>query len=450
MIQTLNYLKKVCDEYNKLFQKIEFVPVQKAFIGPHYLNLVVRFPGKSLNLLIGLGERFEGVEFSEDSIPSLIRQRDRFLDFIRKNVVGTKMGKIEVDTNFRRIRISVLRAGVLNYLDLMWLERELYFSWQEQVEEGKWNHFFSWKGEFLKEHSGNLSEVFEEFGEQKDPIGEEKEFQNFAMKSYLKFVLSSTKTSVVQSKSKKFLEKKSKNIQSDLDRFKHRHLLKEQLLLDQIPLEKNFFDLCGIKIKFKNEESYYQKKNKIFQKLKNLDQVEEVLVKRLAETKGQLVNSKGNSQEQKIKMSVVQPIWANSEKNRKKNQSVEKGDHRILTYEFPSKLRIRVSLDARSNDELRNQSSKEHIWFHQEVGAGAHLVAKADRFDQLTPEDLSLIASILQYYSKLSGSELSLMYATVKELKGAKGSPGKVLVKKPKYLTLLIDKQWREKSSEIN
>lgn len=450
MIQTLNYLKKVCDEYNKLFQKIEFVPVQKAFIGPHYLNLVVRFPGKSLNLLIGLGERFEGIEFSEDSIPSLIRQRDRFLDFIRKNVVGTKMGKIEVDKNFRRIRISVLRAGVLNYLDLMWLERELYFSWQEQIEEGKWNHFFSWKGEFLKEHSENLSEVFEEFGEQKDPIGEEKEFQNFAMKSYLKFVLSSTKTAVVQSKSKKFLEKKSKNIQSDLDRFKHRHLLKEQLLLDQIPLEKNFFDLCGIKIKFKNEESYYQKKNKIFQKLKSLDQVEEVLAKRLAETKGQLANSKGNSQEQKIKMSVVQPIWANSEKNRKKNQSVEKSDHRILTYEFPSKLRIRVSLDARSNDELRNQSSKEHIWFHQEVGAGAHLVAKTDRFDQLTAEDLSLIASILQHYSKLSGSELSLMYATVKELKGAKGSPGKVLVKKPKYLTLLIDKQWREKSSEIN
>lgn len=450
MIQTLKYLKNVCDEYNKLFQKIEFVPVQKAFIGPHYLNLVVRFPGKSLNLLIGLGERFEGIEFSEDSIPSLIRQRDRFLDFIRKNLVGTKMGKVEVDENFRRVRIPLLKSGNLNYLDLMWLERELYFSWQEQLEEGKWNQFYSWKGEFSKEHSENLNEVFREFGGQRDPTGEEKEFQLFAMKSYLKLVLSSAKTDLVHSKSKKFLEKKSKNIQNDLDRFKKRHAIKEQLLLDQVSLDKNSFDLCGIKMKFNSEESYYQKKNKIFQKIKNLDQVEEVLEKRLAETRGQLINSKSKSPEQKVKISVVQPVWATSDKSRKKNNTVEKSDHRILTYELPSKLRVRVSLDARSNDELRNQSAKEHIWFHQEVGAGAHLVAKTDRFDQLTTEDLSLIASILQHYSKLNGSELGLMYATVKELKGAKGSPGKVIVKKPKYLMILVDKQWREKSSEIS
>lgn len=450
MIQTLNYLKKVCEEYNKLFLKIEFVPVQKAFTGPHYLNLVVRFPGKSLNLLLGLGERYEGLELSDNSIPSIIRQRDRFLDYIRKNLVGAKMGKIEVDENFRRVRLPILRSGVLGYLDLMWLERELYFVWQEQIEDGVWTQFFSWKGEFSHSHSLNLKDVFKDFSTQKDPVSDDKELQPFVMKAYLKQVLSGTKTVVTQSKSKKFLEKKLKNIQSDLERFQSRDIYKEQLLADTLSLEKSHFDLCGIKIKFKADENYYQKKNILFQKIKNLDQVEQILNLRLEETKKQLLQSKNNPQEDKIKLSVVQPVWGNKENNRKKNQTLDKSEHRILTFELPSKIRVRVSLDARSNDELRNQSAKDHLWFHQEIGAGAHLVAKIDRFDQLSALDLTLIASILHFFSKLSGSELGLMYATVKELKGAKGSAGKVLVKKPKYLTLLVDQNWREKIVEIN
>ena len=451
MIQTLNYLTKVCEEYNKLFQKIEFVPVQKAFIGPHYLNLVLRFPGKSLNLLLGLGERHEGIELSESSIPGIIRQRDRFLDYVRKNIVGGKIGKIQVDPNFRRVRLTLIKQSKLNYFDLMWIERDLYFSWQEQVEESSWLHFCSWKGEFTNNHSINLKDVFSEFTQQKDPQGDDKEFSYFSMKTYLKNVLSGTKVAVNQSKSKKFLSKKIKNITSDIERFKKRDIFKNQLLADQLNLESTNFDLCGVKIKFKSEDSYYQRKNILFNKIKNLDSVEIKLEERLQEAMKAFEKSENKVQEDKIKLMVTQPVWGNNKENiKKKVVSSAKSDFRILTYELPSKIRVRVSLDAKSNDELRAQSSKDHLWFHQEIGAGAHLVAKTDRFDQLTSEDLILIASILHHYSKLSGSELSVMYATIKELKGQKGSPGKVLVKKPKYLTLLIDQNWREKSIEVN
>lgn len=443
-------MKKVCDEYNKLFLKIEFVPIQKAFIGPHYLNLIVRFPGKSLNLLLGLGERYEGIELSEDSIPSIIRQRDRFLDFIRKNLVGSKIGKLEVDCNFRRVRIPVLRSGILGYLDLMWLERELYFSWQTEVSDGSWTMFNSWQGESNGQHSISITDVFSDFIKQKDPVGDEQEFQFFQMKPYLKRVLEGKKSPVQQSKSKKFLEKKIKNIQSDINRFKSREIFKEKLLIDSLVLDKNFYDLCGIKVKFKKEDSYYQRKNILFQKIKNLDAVESMLQFRLKETEALFEKDKNNIQETKIKLAVVQPIWGGKENKRKSSGTQSKNEFRILTFELPSALRIRISLDARSNDELRNQSNKEHFWFHQEHGSGAHLVAKTDKFDQLKPMDLNLIASILHHFSKLSGEEIALIYATVKEIKGVKGSAGMVTVKKPKYLTLIVDLNWKEKVIEIN
>lgn len=449
MLQTLNYLKKVCDEYNKLFLKIEFVPVQKAYIGPHYLNLVLRFPGATTNLLIGLGERCEGIELSDSSLPSLIRQRDRFLDFIRKNLVGTKIGKVQTDPSFRRLRFVMLANSEVRYFDLMWLERVLYFSWQAKNITGEWEHFCSWKGTTKIERPQSLQDVFSEFTNQVDPAGnQEQEYQPFLVKNYVKSILLQHKPNQEFSKSKKFLEKKAKNIRSDLGRFRQRDSIKQELIDDKIKLDEKYFDLCGIKIKFKEDDSYYQRKNLIFQKIKNLDQVESLLQNRLKDVETILSKSSTKMLDEKVKLAVTQPHWGQND--RKGVQTTKSSVYRILTFEFPSKLRVRISLDARSNDELRSTSAKDHLWFHQEIGAGAHLVAKTERFDQLLSEDLFLIASLIHHYSKLTGNEVGLMYSTVKELRGLKGSVGMVTVKKPKYLTVFIGGNWRDKLIEIS
>ena len=443
-MQTLSMLKKISDQYNKQFEKIEFAPIQKAYTSPHYLGISVRFPGKTVNLLIGRGQRYEGIEFSLKNIPSLLRQQDKFLDFIRKNLIGKKMGKIVVDPQKRRIRIPILSMGHLSYFDLMWLDRELYFSWQTNLDEG-FAIFRSWSGESRANTLNSLDEIFKDFTHQIDPTDhastEQFEYLGFDMKAYLKSCLVGHANVQSPQKKKKFNQRKKENIQKDIKRFEKRIMIKDQLLNEQVVLDGQSFDLCGVKVKFKEEDSYYKKRDLVFTKIKSLDKAVEILQKRLFEL-SKVVSEKENEEEVgRIKLPVVQVVWDNSKKQKTK---ITASDFSIVTYELPSKIRVSVSLNAQSNDELRKNANKDHYWFHIDQIQGSHAIAKTDRFDQLSEVDLKLIGSLLAHHSKYPGSEADIIFATVKELRGVKGAAGKVTVKKPKYLRIQTIPEWEK------
>lgn len=441
-MQTLSMLKKITAQYNKQFEKIEFAPIQKAYTSPHYLGFSVRFPGKTVNLLIGRGQRYEGIEFSEKNIPSLLRQQDKFLDFVRKNLIGKKMGPIQNDPSKRRVRIPILSMSQFSYLDLMWLDRDLYFAYQTKSDE-LYSVFKSWSGESRSTEVLSLEEIFKEFQHQVDPSEnvdyQETEYPGFDMKSYLKFCLAGHVNIQSPQKKKKFNQRKKENIQKDIERFEKRKIFKELLLNEQIKLDGDFFDLCGVKVKFKDDDNFYKRKDLIFNKIKSLDKAVEILKKRLTELSNTPSKNEKEEDLTRIKLPVVQVVWDNAKKSK---QKIENSDFSILVYELPSKIRVSLSLNAQSNDELRKLANKDHYWFHIDHVQGSHAIAKTDRFDQLTDVDLKLIASLLSHHSKYSGSEVDLIFATVKELKGVKGSAGKVTVKKPKYLRIQTDPNW--------
>lgn len=443
-MQTLSMLKKITGQYNKQFEKIEFAPIQKAYTSPHYLGISVRFPGKTVNLLIGRGQRYEGIEFSEKNIPSILRQQDKFLDFIRKNLIGKKMGKMELDASKRRLRIPILSAGVFSYLDLMWLDRELYFAYQWKNED-MYSVFKSWSGESGSTEMLGLNQIFEEFHQQSDPTDnvdyDTAEYLGFDMKAYLKSCLVGHANIQSPQKKKKFNQRKKENIQKDIERFEKRKVIKELLLNEQIKLDGNFFDLCGVKVKFKEDDNFYKRKDLVFNKIKSLDKAVEILKKRLSEFTVTTKQVEKEEELSRIKLPVVQVVWDNGKKSK---QKITGSDYSILTYELPSKMRVSLSLSAQSNDELRKQANKDHYWFHIDQIQGSHAIAKTDRFDQLNDVDLKLIASLLAHHSKYKGSEVDLIFAPVKELKGVKGVAGKVTVKKPKYLRIQTIIDWEK------
>jgi hypothetical protein len=67
------------------------------------------------------------------------------------------------------------------------------------------------------------------------------------------------------------------------------------------------------------------------------------------------------------------------------------------------------------------------------------LIVNVDSFSMLSAKNLRIIGALVAKYSGINAFEINLMYSPVKDLKGVKGSPGKVILKKPKYLTISFD-----------
>ena len=80
MLQTHQQLKMICEEYNSLFSKNEFYPLQKAYTTPHFLVFIIRFPGQTVALYIGRGNQYQGIFVSTELPPSYLRVQDRLLD----------------------------------------------------------------------------------------------------------------------------------------------------------------------------------------------------------------------------------------------------------------------------------------------------------------------------------------------------------------------------------
>ena len=57
---------------------------------------------------------------------------------------------------------------------------------------------------------------------------------------------------------------------------------------------------------------------------------------------------------------------------------------------------------------------------------------------------LRLIGSVMIEYSEFDFSEANLIYTQVKNLKGVKGAPGKVIFKKEKHIKVICDPNWRD------
>lgn len=420
----------ICEEYNSLFSKNEFYPLQKAYTTPHFLVLIVRFPGKTVAIYIGRGNQYQGVFLGEKLPPSYLRVQDRLLDYLRKYLVGARLGKMEVDDKSMVSLFHFKNEHSDNAFLFGYKERQLFFAKQSKEEV-----YLSWSGETLE--SRNLLSLVDLFGP--DKITAAVNQKEWTIADYLTEEAKKISGQRVQRKKEKFLVRKIHNISEDLATVKNWNLLQDDLVEERINLNTDELKLHGQKIKLFGLASPWLKRDVIFKKIKKLKKAEEILSTRLEESQVEFENvQKGEFEFEVTKEKVIQPLWITHARQSKPQHS----EHNIKNFKIKNLTGV-IGLDALSNDAIRSQASKEHYWFHIENYPGAHGIVKTDDFSKLSIEDLSAIASMLRDYSKLDILEIPMLYSQLKNVKGLKGTKGEVIIKKPKHLRCLY-RNWKE------
>lgn len=420
----------ICEEYNSLFSKNEFYPLQKAYTTPHFLVLSVRFPGKTVAIYIGRGNQYQGVFLGEKLPPSYLRVQDRLLDYLRKYLVGARLGKMEVDDKSMVSLFHFKNEHSDNAFLFGYKERQLFFAKQSKEEV-----YLSWSGETLE--SRNLLSLVDLFGP--DKITAAVNQKEWTIAEYLVEEAKKISGQRVQRKKEKFLVRKIHNISEDLATVKNWNLLQDDLVEERIDLNTDELKIHGQKIKLFGLASPWLKRDVIFKKIKKLKKAEEILSTRLEESQVEFENvQKGEFEFEVTKEKVIQPLWITHARQSKPQHS----EHNIKNFKIKNLTGV-IGLDALSNDAIRSQASKEHYWFHIENYPGAHGIVKTDDFSKLSIEDLSAIASMLRDYSRLDILEIPMLYSQLKNVKGLKGTKGEVIIKKPKHLRCLYS-NWKE------
>ncbi|NOT79459.1 MAG: hypothetical protein HOP07_10750 [Bacteriovoracaceae bacterium] len=431
MIQSHQQLVEVSSEYNILFSKNEFYPVQKAYTTPHFIVLTVRFPGKNAFLYIGRGNKYEGIFLGEYLPPSYLRVQDKFLDYLRKNLVGSRLGKMEVDRSHFFALFPYKNDQSNNSFSFGYKNHQLYFINQKQEEI-----YTSWNNEVTQRNS--LVKIIDNFlGE--SSLSDKSIKSQFLLSDYFKNEEKKKSGAPVQAKKEKFLKKKIGNIKNDLNDVVKWKNLEHDLLTGvemNIPDKEAIF--YNIKIKFPSNINEWQKRDALFNKVKKLKKAENILTQRLAETELELENvMAGKISVEATKEHAVALLWQSQKTALKKNS-----DRKTLLFSI-GQINGIIGLDAQSNDLIRSEAAKDHYWFHVENYTGSHCVIKTDDISKIKPLEFEALASLLRDYSKLDILEIPVIYSQVKHVKGLKGTAGKVLVKKPKYLRCQY-RPWKE------
>lgn len=383
----------------------------------------MRFPGRSVVLYIGRGGKYQGVFLKEKFPPSFLRIQDRFLDYLRKYLVGAKLGKIKADSDEFLFEFGFKTDHEENALGFGYKENQLFFT---RLEKGL--VFTSWNN--TQQQANNCLNPMKDFTEGKAAY-KNHDYSFDVIDQYLEEELKKVSGKIIQKKKEKFLDRKMKNISNDLHAVKDWKQIEDDLLNDEVEIKEGIEQVIhGQKIKFPSGLNVWQKRDVIFTKVKKLKRAENMLASRLEETKSELEQVQGGDFEfETTKEKAVALLWSFGQTNK----SSVGGKYRILDFGLHG-ISASIGLDAQSNDHLRSQGNKEHYWFHIENIASSHCLVKTEDFSKLTQEDLAIIGSMIRDYSKLEMTEIPMIFSQLKNIKGAKGVQGMVLIKKPRYI----------------
>jgi predicted ribosome quality control (RQC) complex YloA/Tae2 family protein len=86
---------------------------------------------------------------------------------------------------------------------------------------------------------------------------------------------------------------------------------------------------------------------------------------------------------------------------------------------------ILVGRSARSNEELTFELARpEELWFHAAGSAGAHVVLRREKGEQVSRVEIEEAAGIAAYYSKSRGStSVEVVYTPRKHVRKIPGAP---------------------------
>lgn len=409
--------------------------IQKIYSTAFYIAISIRTPGKTYWLYLGRGSGHEGIWLGSSPPVSILRQKDAFLEYLRKYLVSKTFVEITLNSTDRIIKINYQSYGQLNSILFFWMGRKLYFShhYLREKDQARVN-FFSWRDSekddllnqdyfqyFEEVGGGRLTDLTTKNPNSNDIVELLKEEESLIRKS-------------PESEKKNFLVRKEKNIEDDLRKTQQWKKL-ESLLSKRKDFAGHELVVEDHKIKFQSGLNDFEKRNLIFEKIKKLKKGEKILLQRLAEVK-ELKSAKKSGESSVSKIEIVKPVWRRDKKGEHSTNNriyeVKKNDFVIFNVDD---FQLAVGLNSSGNDQLRNSwASKNDIWFHLDGYTSSHLILKNSLNVTIQVGLIEKIATILAYYSQFKSDLIPVVYTEIRNLRGVSGAQGMVTFKKEKRL----------------
>ena len=443
MIQNYRLLKESATKFLEIKEECGgFAPqIQKIYSTAHFIVLAVRFQGRTEYLYIGRGGGFQGLWWHDKlPDPQFRIQKDRLLETYRKYLRGHKIETIEIPTSDRLFIIKCFSKTY--YCNLYWFIKgsQGYVSLEFETDNRPL-YLHLWEGKIKPREPllDNFIGEFEPLGLKiEDQVQENKKEQSYSIEKYFSFLDSQKDDKVLLPKSHKKLNKKIENIKRDIIKLENGISIESELNKEDFEIpEGRKVVIKGMKFSFDKSDSFYKKRDLIFQKLKRLKTAIKLQYERLAQVE---LLKKGKKIDL-VSIKPLQPIWFHRQERKKVEDKSKQNNLNADFYKTKDGLIIGVGKDSRGNDQLRSMwGKKEDMWFHVEGHKGSHLIAKGD----VKPEHFSLFGAILRDYSKLDINDVPLIYAKLGKVKGLKGQRGAVTIKNPKHIQIVYFSNWKE------
>ena len=161
--QTLQEMQQNVDNINGLIGESGPLAIQKIYSTHHIIFLSCRAPGRSIILGLGRGGGYEGLWISPQMPLSENRTKDRYLEYLRKNVKGRTLTELKLVGKDRILEFYIRKKNEEALFSIFFLGRKSYFSYQKRMEGGR-VQFFS------GHHNKNQEVVSSDFIESFDDI----------------------------------------------------------------------------------------------------------------------------------------------------------------------------------------------------------------------------------------------------------------------------------------
>ncbi len=409
--------------------------LQKIYSSARFICLSMRSQGRTRYIYLGRGKGFEGLWEGEKQIPSSLRKKDQMLEYMRKHLSGRAFLGLELDPIDRVLWIHYQSFGKKSSFGFFYHGRNLYFANLGPDPKGsELGLFKSWeKGSHAPM---KLRDVFDEVGKKAQNtmiLSPRPKSISILLEQELKEGLSQKRR---LSKKTKFLKRKKKNIQDDLEKAKLWRKLNTWLdEQDDLSLLNKKINVEGVKLNFK-EKTHFKRRDEVYDKIKKLKRGEGILLKRLEEASSG--ESLSKEPELKSTLEVIRPVWPNSTKESKKEKGVQNTELGFKVFKFDG-FELGIGESAQGNDQLRKVwAKKDDVWLHLDQASGPHIVLKSESM-VLEQDVLQKVGELMRKYAQSDASELNLIYTQVKNLKGVKGKAGAVNFKKEKRIRIFLN-----------
>jgi len=411
--------------------------IQKIYSTAYYICFSIRRRGETFHLYFGRGGGHEGVWLGQQPPISELRQKDTFLEYLRRYLSSCTMLGLKLDQSDRIVSLEYQKYGEKNSFLWFWKGRKLYFVHHfKETPESPMKLLLSWHGKAIlpTEDMSDLFALFDEIGRMKEA---EQTLRNAKLKpidEILEMELKEARNQKEPPKKRNFLQRKVENIESDLEKAKQWEKLHE-LLEERSDLETHHeFKFESHKVKFPSGLNHFERRNLVFEKIKRLKKGEIILGERLKKVQEEIENK---PEVVKIESSVtmVKPVWGIGTTAIVKKAAIQRKDYRLFKED---EVHFGVGLTSQGNDSLRSDwGNKDDYWVHLDGRKSAHVIIKLINNQPLESAILDKAATLLADYSDHKDQWIPIIYTQVKNLKGVTGAPGMVIYKKEKHISCL-------------